>query len=144
MLFDEQGKVIPGAEAQEKWGGAEERNGPQDFEDIAKQEIAKARTVPVNNMMGQSRPLSRLSQLQQFSNQAGKSWDQNKIGQEEYYSGPLAKGGNRKSSVIDRTGEKGEMYTAGGYQLPQEDSWEFARSADGGDLNRLGYNPFRS
>jgi hypothetical protein len=142
MLFDETtGQVIPAEET------------PQDYEAIAKQEIDKARNIVSKaqspaptalDLLGRPKPISRLSQIQQFSNQAGRSWDQNQIGQEEYYSGPLTKGGNRKSSVIDPTGEKGEMYTAGGYQLPQEDDWEFARTTDAGDLNRLGYNPFRS
>jgi len=138
MLFDEGGKIIP------------VQDEAQDFEDVAKQEIAKARapkTQEPSNYMPtgfRSPKPSRLQQIQQFANQAGRSWQDNSIGQEEYYSGPMTKGGNRKSSVIDRTGEKGEMYTDGGYQLPQEDDWEFARTTDAGDLNRLGYNPFRS
>ena len=44
---------------------------------------------------------------------------------------------------LKRTGEKGEVYQAGGVSVPTHDDWEVARTTDAGDLRRLGYNPFR-
>jgi hypothetical protein len=132
---------------------AEDAAQPQDFSSIAQSELAKARSMamqsrgtPVQDMLNQSRPMSRLSQLQQFSRTASRSWQDNQIGQEEYYSGPMNTRGDRAGGIlkIDRTGEKGEHYSAGGYELPDGDGeWETADMRDTGKLRGLGYSPFR-
>lgn len=137
MLFNDEGQIIQPAE------GNQQTEGPQDFEAVAKQQLAKARMTPVDSMP-HSRPVSRLQQLQQFSRASGRSWQDNSIGQEEYYAGSENfPGGTQKYFKMDRTGEKGEVYTDGGYELPAEDSWETAPGHELGRLGHLGYRPFR-